>query len=58
MVAVRVMMTFDDPDEPILEGSEDEFSDLEDLDENDELFDECPPEDPTLVVMFWTPVYT
>ena len=26
---------FDDPDEPIMEGSDDEFSDLEDVDEDD-----------------------
>lgn len=42
---------FDDPEEPIMEGSDDEFSDLEDVGDHDgdnELFDGVSPaEDPT-----------
>ena len=41
---------FNDPDEPTMEGSDDEFSDLEDVDgydSKDELDDVSPFEDPT-----------
>ena len=33
---------YDDPDEPVMEGSDDEFSDLE-LDEDDADLDQAPP---------------
>ena len=36
---------YDDPDEPVMEGSDDEFSDLE-LDENDADLDQAPPNSP------------
>ena len=36
---------YDDPDEPVMEGSDDEFSDLE-LDEDDADLDQAPPNSP------------
>ena len=44
---------YDDPDESIMEGSDDEFTDLE-LDEGDADLDQAPPDSPPYAVSSFT----